>query len=140
MPHCVLTLRLIGLTFDCYDGVRKKNVQLSEDQQKTALEEAPSLVEMLSQTFFIGGYLVGPQFSMKKFREFVKPEYHRDLPSPIAFGFKRLGMCWAYLSRFKIFTSTIIYILLQKSLVHYLLGLKLTNQRQISHFFLKLLF
>ena len=108
MPHCVLTLRLIGLTFDCYDGVRGKNVQLSEDQQKTALEETPSLVEMLSQTFFIGGYLAGPQFSMKKFREFVKPEYHRDQPSPIAFGFKRLGMCGAYPRRFQITYNIIL--------------------------------
>ena len=92
-PHCVLTLRLIGLTFDCYDGARakSKNIQLSKDQQKSALEEVPSILEMLSHSFFIGGYFVGPQFCMKKFREFVSPEYHQNLPSPITYGFKRLG-------------------------------------------------
>lgn len=100
MPHCVLTLRLIGLTFDCYDGARAKDkdVQLSKDQEKSALSDAPSILEMLSHTFFVGGYLVGPQFSMKKFREFVKPEFHKDLPSPIAFGVKRLGIGICYIT------------------------------------------
>ena len=64
---------------------------MSKDQEKSALSDPPSILEMLSHTFFVGGYLVGPQFCMKKFREFVKPEYHKDLPSPIAFGVKRLG-------------------------------------------------
>jgi len=41
---------------------------------------------------------VGPQFSMKKFKEFVKPEYHENLPSPVAFGFKRLGIGICYMT------------------------------------------
>lgn len=99
MPHCVLTLRLIGLTFDCYDGQRakEKDAQLSKDQLKTALPEIPSIVEMLSHSFFIGGYFVGPQFSMKRFKEFVTPEYHANLPSPVLFGFKRLGIGCFYM-------------------------------------------
>jgi len=101
MPHCVLTLRLIGLTFDCYDGERGRRNgydTLSKDQQKSALSDTPSLLEMLSHSFFIGGYFVGPQIQMKKYREFVSPSYQESLPgSPLPYGFKRLGLGFCYM-------------------------------------------
>lgn len=71
MPHCVLTLRLIGLTFDFYDG-KKKPDQLSEQQKKMALVEAPSLLEMCGHVYFPGAFLVGPQFSMKRYLDFTR--------------------------------------------------------------------
>merc|ERR1719495_2485556 len=61
MPGCILCLRLIGLTFDVYDGQRGREegeAVLSKDQTKAALPEPPSLLEMLSHSFFIGGYFV----------------------------------------------------------------------------------
>jgi len=101
MPHCVLSLRLIGLTFDCYDGEKRKRSgaeALSKDQQQSAIEETPSLLEMLSHSFFIGGYFVGPQIQMKKYREFVSPTYQQSLPgSPLPYGFKRLGLGLCYM-------------------------------------------
>jgi len=101
MPHCVLSLRLIGLTFDCYDGEKGKRAgaeALSKDQQKSAIEDTPSLLEMLSHSFFIGGYFVGPQIQMKKYREFVSPTYQQSLPgSPLPYGFKRLGLGLCYM-------------------------------------------
>ena len=101
MPHCVLTLRLIGLSFDCYDGDKSRRhgrETLSKDQQKTALESPPSLLEMMSHSFFVGGYLVGPQFSMKKFQEFASPVYQDSLPSsPLSYGLKRLGLSFCYM-------------------------------------------
>jgi hypothetical protein len=42
--------------------------ELSRDQKEAALPELPNLLEMFSHCFFIGGYFVGPQFSMKKFQ------------------------------------------------------------------------
>ena len=51
MPHCVLSLKLIGLTFDCYDGERARRLGegvLSKDQRKSFLPDNPSLLEMLS--------------------------------------------------------------------------------------------
>ena len=51
MPHCVLSLKLIGLTFDCYDGDRARRLGegiLSKDQKKSFLPDNPSLLEMLS--------------------------------------------------------------------------------------------
>ena len=101
MPQCVLCLRLIGLSWDLYDGARmKKNPEsLSKDQQKTALTSSPNVLEMLSHSFFIGGYFVGPQFSLAKYREFVSPQYQSSLPaSPVPFGLKRLGLSVVYMT------------------------------------------
>jgi len=101
MPQCVLCLRLIGLSWDLYDGARlKKNPEcLSKDQLKTALSSSPNILEMLSHSFFIGGYFVGPQFSLAKYRQFVSPEYQSSLPSsPVSFGLKRLGISICYLT------------------------------------------
>ena len=101
MPHCVLTLRLIGLTFDCYDGERARRLGkdvLSKDQQKSFLLDPPTLLEMLSHSFFIGGYFVGPQFTMRRYREFVRPGYTASLPaSPLPYGFRRLGLGFGYM-------------------------------------------
>jgi len=101
MPHCVLCLRLIGLTFDCYDGemAKQKGPEiLSKDQKQSALSELPSLLEMLSHSFFIGGYFVGPQITMKKYRNFVRPDYYDSLPgSPLTYGFQRLGLGLIYM-------------------------------------------
>jgi len=101
MPQCVLCLRLIGLSWDIYDGERlKKNPEsLSKDQLKTALTQSPNILEMLSHSFFIGGYFVGPQFSLAKYREFVSPSYQSSLPSsPVTFGLKRLAISICYLT------------------------------------------
>ena len=101
MPHCVLTLRLIGLTFDLYDGERAGRLgrqALSKDQEETALDEAPSLFEIFSHSFFLGGYFVGPQIAMKKYKQFVSPTYQDCLPdSPLGYGFKRLGLGFLYM-------------------------------------------
>ena len=101
MPHCVLTLRLIGLTFDLYDGERARRLgrqALSKDQEETALDEAPSLLEIFSHSFFLGGYFVGPQIAMKKYKQFVSPTYQASLPaSPLGYGFKRLGLGFLYM-------------------------------------------
>jgi len=37
-------------------------------QAAAALVEMPSLLECLSHSYFLGGYFVGPQFPMKKFK------------------------------------------------------------------------
>jgi len=74
MPHCVLTLRLIGLSFDYYDG-RKKPEQLTPHQKTLALVEAPSLLEMCGHVYFPGGFLVGPQFSMKRYLDFTTQKF-----------------------------------------------------------------
>ncbi|CAB3362394.1 Hypothetical predicted protein [Cloeon dipterum] len=66
MPHCVLTLRLIGLAFDVYDGHRSPEA-LSKDQKITAINRVPSLLEIAGYTYFPASYMVGPQFPMTRY-------------------------------------------------------------------------
>lgn len=78
MPHCILTLRLIGLCFDVYDGHRKEET-LSEEQKSLMVTDVPSLLETLGFCYFYGGFIVGPQFSIKRYRSLVKGEL-TDVP------------------------------------------------------------
>ena len=74
LPQCVLTLSLIALSFDVYDGGRnaiaaaKGAPAVNED---TALERVPSLVEVLSRAFFPPSFLIGPQVRFKDFLIFT---------------------------------------------------------------------
>ena len=38
-------------------------------QKKSALASSPNILELLSHSFFVGGYFVGPQFTMRKYQE-----------------------------------------------------------------------
>ncbi|CAB0017009.1 unnamed protein product [Nesidiocoris tenuis] len=75
MPHCILTLRLTGLAFDLYDGSLPED-KLSNDQKKVVLREVPSLLEMAGYTYFPTSFLVGPQFPMKKYQDFIGGKFH----------------------------------------------------------------
>ncbi|XP_048881775.1 lysophospholipid acyltransferase 5 [Brienomyrus brachyistius] len=73
MPHCVLTLKLIGLSFDYYDGGKERS-QLSAEQQSSALPAVPSLLEVCGFSYFYGGFLVGPQFTLRSYQRLVSGE------------------------------------------------------------------
>lgn len=98
MPHCVLTLRLTAVAFDYYDG-RKKSI--SKDQEETALQKCPSLLEMLGHTFYFGGYMVGPQFSLKRYLAFVNGEFSNsktgETPGSTSAGLEKLGVGLLYI-------------------------------------------
>lgn len=100
MPQCVLTLRLIGLAFNVWDG-QKRDVRtlslfpviyvlshllpwrdnkshwsvlqekLSDTQKQVALKERPSLLEIAAYAYFPGAFLIGPQFSMRRYLNYV---------------------------------------------------------------------
>ncbi|XP_077201863.1 lysophospholipid acyltransferase 5 [Paroedura picta] len=78
MPHCVLTLKLIGLALDYYDG-RKEVEALSPEQQQFAVQGVPTLLEVCGFSFFYGAFMVGPQFSMTQYQKLVKGEL-TDVP------------------------------------------------------------
>ncbi|GFY45890.1 lysophospholipid acyltransferase 5 [Trichonephila inaurata madagascariensis] len=105
MPQCVLTLRLIGLAWDVYDG-QKPFEKLSNDQKKTALKTCPSLLEVAGHTYFFGGFMVGPQFPMKRYVDFIEGSFPgKDIsgkPSCIGAGLKRLGQGILILSLYQI--------------------------------------
>ena len=88
-------------------------------QKKSALASSPNILELLSHSFFVGGYFVGPQFTMKKYQQvspkFLKqllslkmhlllskvttPEYQAQLPNPgpLSFGLRRLLLAVGYM-------------------------------------------
>ncbi|CAL7949229.1 unnamed protein product [Xylocopa violacea] len=70
MPQCVLTLRLIGLTFNVFDG-QKPPEKLSALQKQVALKEKPTFLEIVAFIYFPGSFLVGPQFNMKRYLDYV---------------------------------------------------------------------
>lgn len=72
MPHCVLTLRLTAVAFDLYDGHKRP---VPADAKDTAMSECPSLLELLGQCYFFGGFLVGPQYNMQRYLNFVNGKY-----------------------------------------------------------------
>ncbi|XP_014673181.1 PREDICTED: lysophospholipid acyltransferase 5-like [Priapulus caudatus] len=80
-PHCVLTLRLIALAFDLKDG-QKPDKDRSSDQKLAALEKLPSLLELLGNCFFVGGCMIGPQYSTKRYLDFVSGEFADKNGSP----------------------------------------------------------
>ncbi|GAA6229262.1 lysophospholipid acyltransferase 5 [Lates japonicus] len=73
MPHCVLTLKLVGLSFDYYDGGKEPS-QLSSEQKNSAVQSVPSLLEVCGFSYFYGGFLVGPQFTLRSYQRLVAGE------------------------------------------------------------------
>lgn len=94
MPHCILALRLVGLVFDVYDG-KKDPATLPYDQKRTALQGVPSLLEVMGHSYFFGGFLVGPQFPMKRYLDFVQGTFFTkkgEKPSCIVPALMRMGL------------------------------------------------
>lgn len=79
MPHCVLTLKLIALSFDLWDGKKMmKGEQLSENNMKTALTEAPTFLELIGFIYFPACFLVGPIFSFRRYSDFINDKFPLD--------------------------------------------------------------
>ncbi|CAN8004871.1 unnamed protein product, partial [Ixodes hexagonus] len=94
MPHCILALRLIGLVFDVYDGMKDPET-LPHDQKRTALRGLPSLLEVMGHSYFFGGFLVGPQFPMKRYLDFVQGTFFSkkgEKPSCVVPALLRMGL------------------------------------------------
>nr|XP_024112765.2 lysophospholipid acyltransferase 5 isoform X1 [Pongo abelii] len=99
MPHCVLTLKLIGLAVDYFDGGKDQN-SLSSEQQKYAIRGVPSLLEVAGFSYFYGAFLVGPQFSMNHYMKLVQGELTDipgKIPNSIIPALKRLSLGLFYL-------------------------------------------
>jgi len=72
----VLTLRLIGFGWDYFDGGKKED-KLEHDQKLNGLKQLPSLLETYSYCYFFGGFLIGPQFPFRLYRQFFNGELFR---------------------------------------------------------------
>ncbi|UYV68587.1 LPCAT3 [Cordylochernes scorpioides] len=130
LPHCVITLRLIALAFNVYDGTKKFD-QLSEDQKKTALHRTPSLLEISGYCYFFGGFMVGPQFSMTQYLSFV----HKRIP-PNAFSGKPSCFFAAFS---KLFLGLLVLAVYQLGVTILPEMYVMTYEFEEKHFFYKIL-
>nr|XP_057908983.1 lysophospholipid acyltransferase 5 isoform X1 [Doryrhamphus excisus]XP_057908984.1 lysophospholipid acyltransferase 5 isoform X1 [Doryrhamphus excisus] len=106
MPHCVLTLKLIGLAFDYYDGGREP-AELSSQQKSAALPSVLSLLEVCGFSYFYGGFLVGPQFTLRSYQRLVAGELSDcpgKPPNSVAPALKRFSLGFLFLIIFAIFS------------------------------------
>ena len=75
--YCVLCLRHIGLLFDLRDGMRSKGGDGDNSPAESAslpapLDRPPTFVQLVAHTYFFGGFLVGPQFPMARYLNFIE--------------------------------------------------------------------
>lgn len=97
IPHCVLVLKLIGLSYNLYDA-RRNPSELSDDMKEVAVAEKPSFLELLGFCYFMGAVLSGPQISFCRYRQFVEGKlYNVDTtPSSIPAGLQRFLVSCLY--------------------------------------------
>lgn len=95
MPHCILTLRMIGYGFDISDGL-KRDEELSKEQQGTALREQPTLLELLGYAYFPSSFLVGPQFPYRRYQRFTNGDF-RQYGGNVEAGTRRFAAAVGYL-------------------------------------------
>ncbi|CAG0922016.1 unnamed protein product [Notodromas monacha] len=105
LPHCVLTLRLIAVAFDLWDGQMKVE-KMSEEQKHRALWECPSLPELCGHAFFPASIMVGPQFSMRRYQSLVHGDFEKkQFPPPWRLALGRLGLGMVYSGIFVMFSA-----------------------------------
>ncbi|XP_074625933.1 lysophospholipid acyltransferase 5-like isoform X1 [Acropora palmata] len=98
-PQCILTLRLISVAWDYYDGNQDQE-KLPSDFKVTAIKAPPTLLQMFGLSYFYGGFLVGPQFQIKEYVAFVEGtlvDKKDDNSSRVSEGLKRLFLGIMYL-------------------------------------------
>ncbi|XP_076292822.1 lysophosphatidylcholine acyltransferase 3 protein nessy isoform X2 [Lasioglossum baleicum] len=109
MPQCVLTLRLIGLAFNVLDG-RQPDAKLSASQREVALKEQPTILEVAAFAYFPGSFLVGPQFNMKRYLDYVNGRLMVDiskngqLPPCVFPGISRVLIGFVYITLYQLGT------------------------------------
>lgn len=92
--HCVLTLKLIGVAFDYYDGCKDERL-VRPDQKNTRLTVRPSLLELAGHAFFPCTMVVGPQLSLTLYQQFINntlklPLNSAGLPDCVSHAINRL--------------------------------------------------
>ncbi|CAK1588333.1 unnamed protein product [Parnassius mnemosyne] len=105
MPHCVLTLKLIALSFDLWDGQKlSRGIELSATSKKTALTQPPSFIELIGFVYFPACFLVGPIFSFKRYMDFLSDKFPLDKESGVyeQQAIQRLIQGVAYLITFQV--------------------------------------
>lgn len=79
-PHCVLVLRLIGLTFDVCDTAAKNK----KEMDTYGIAKTPNLLEIAAYVYFPASFLAGPQFPYRLFERFSNKEFAKYVSAPAA--------------------------------------------------------
>uniref|UniRef100_A0A3Q3X6H9 Lysophospholipid acyltransferase 5 n=1 Tax=Mola mola TaxID=94237 RepID=A0A3Q3X6H9_MOLML len=107
MPHCVLTLKLIGLSLDFYDGGQEPVSSFRAQQKNAVLSSVPSLLEVYGFSYFYGGFLVGPQFTLHSYKKLVAGELtdcHGKPPNSAIPAMKRFSLGFLCLVIYAVFS------------------------------------
>ncbi|KAF9804750.1 hypothetical protein SFRURICE_007653 [Spodoptera frugiperda] len=105
MPHCVLTLKLIALSFDLWDGKKMlKGQELSANNKLTALESSPTFLELIGFVYFPACFLVGPIFSFRRYKDYITDKFPLDKETAVyeAQAIKRLVQGLVYLVAYQV--------------------------------------
>lgn len=108
MPHCVLTLKMIALSFDMWDGQKyQMGLPLSVNSRKNALIRSPSFIELLGFVYFPACFLVGPIFSFQRYENFVLGRHpvRQESSTLVVEAKKRLALGIIYLIGFQMGVS-----------------------------------
>lgn len=103
IPHCVLVLKLIGLSFNLYDA-RKKEEDLNEDFKKIVVRKVPSFLEVTGFSYFCGTVLAGPQLPFVRYQDFVNGKLYdsKTTPSSWPAGLQRFLIAVLYAALYSI--------------------------------------
>jgi lysophospholipid acyltransferase 5 len=98
-PMCVLTLRLIGVTFDYADG---GNPKATSDQAVNRLVSPPGLIPLLGFSLYYGSVLAGPQFTFVRYQAYAEDrlldEKARAAGTPYGMAARKLALAVVYLA------------------------------------------
>ena len=84
-------VRFWALSFSYRDGDPKCPYKLEEYMKAHAVIECPTVVEIMSYTFFCGGASIGVFFEYSDYIKFIKQEGHfNKIPNPIGESLKYL--------------------------------------------------
>lgn len=98
MAQCVQALHLIGLTFDVADNIKQPDVLGITDNRPVKI---PTLLEIFSFIYFPATILVGPQFSFKRFNDFLDKKFDEG-QNNFEHGLKRGAIGCFYLAVYQI--------------------------------------
>ncbi|CRL05936.1 CLUMA_CG018931, isoform A [Clunio marinus] len=102
MCHCVMVLHLIGLTFDVSDSVKNPEVLGLDDNRPVKI---PNLLEVFAFAYFPPTVIIGPQFSFKRYSNFLDDKF--DGKQNMEHGFKRFLTGAFYLGFYQFLTFVV---------------------------------
>jgi hypothetical protein len=88
--------KLSALSF-CYKDGGEDFKSLTKDQQERVVKKLPSILELLSYTYFVSNAVLGVFFEFADYKRFIeRTNEYKDVPSPILVSLTTLGKAIAF--------------------------------------------